>query len=74
MDSEFNSFDIAYDNFLKNFITYQELFDSSATPQDISELPYCLFNDLINAQIARKKELEKLKNKELQQLQRQRQR
>jgi hypothetical protein len=73
LDYDDNSVDKAYDVFIKNFITYQELFDNSSTPSDILELPYCLFVDLIDAQTKRKKELEKYRQKEIDNIKKQRQ-
>jgi hypothetical protein len=74
LDSDFSSFDKAYDIFIKNFIMYQELFENSATVDDILCLPYCLFNDIVEAQTKRKVELNKLKQKEIDNMKQQKRR
>jgi hypothetical protein len=49
-------------------LLYQRLFEYSGTVQDIIELPYSIYNDVILKQIALKKkekeELENIKNKD----------
>ena len=38
---------VAYDNFIESFLIYQRLFQYSGTIEEILDLPYCIFNDLI---------------------------
>ena len=51
-----------YKFYIDVILHFQKLFDYSVAPQDILNLPYCLFQDLILARVEeRKKEIEKQK-------------
>lgn len=57
---------MSYNNFIEGFLLYQRLFDYSGTIQDILDLPYSIYNDIILKQINFKKkekeEIAKLKS------------
>jgi hypothetical protein len=55
LDSNENSNEIAYRNFIDTFLAYQRLFDYSGSINEILDLPYCLYNDIILSQINLKK-------------------
>lgn len=55
--SEDDPTETSYNNFIESFLLYQRLFNYSGTIQNILELPYSIYNDIILKQI-------KLKNKE----------
>lgn len=63
MDSEEDSTQVAYTNFIDTFLLYQRLFDYSGTVDNVLELPYCMYNDIILNQIkVKQKEKEELEN------------
>lgn len=63
MEAEEDSPQISYDNFINTFLLYQRLFDYSGSVDDILELPYCMYNDIILNQIKiKQKEKEELEN------------
>ena len=55
MDSNEDSNEVAYQNFIETFLAYQRLFEYSGSVNEILELPYCLYNDIILSQIKLKK-------------------
>lgn len=55
MHSDDDITDKAYHKFIESFLTYQRLFEYSGNVEDVLELPYCIFNDIINKQFEYKK-------------------
>lgn len=55
--------EVSYNNFIETFLLYQRLFNYSGTVQEILELPYSIYNDIIIKEIKlKKKEKEDLAN------------
>lgn len=54
-NSDTNPMEEAYNGFIEGFLLFQRLFDYSSSIDEVLDLPYCLYNDLVLKQIKLKK-------------------
>ena len=57
--------ELTYKFYIEMILHFQKLFDYKGSIQDILNLPYCLFQDLIIARVKERREEIKIENKTL---------